>query len=111
MMTYGKGVDTMSKSLDICRRVKNAARRIREDSALRYIKNPLFTMSSNREFIAQGNITVEKYEDTEVILMIGQLSITALGRGLTLCFYNKYTAKLQGYITSVNFDEYAGGKH
>lgn len=95
----------MSKGSELYRRIKLKAESISEDSAFAYLKRPVFTLSGNKELIAQGRISVEKYGEEETVIKVSGMTVSAYGRGLAMCFYNKTTVKLSGYITSVNFSE------
>ena len=95
----------MSKQRDILRRIKRKAESIKEDSALAYLQRPMFTLSGNRELIAQGSISVEKYTQEKIVLTVSGMTVSADGRNLVMNFYNKNTVKLSGYITALNFDE------
>lgn len=90
---------------NILRRIKAGTESIMDNSPAEYLRRPLFTLSGNRELIAQGEISVEKYGETEIIVTVSKTEVTILGRGLAMCFYNRHTVKLSGYITSVSFGE------
>ena len=93
----------MHNKADICRRIKSKARQMKDDSVVQYIKRPVFTLSGNREFVAQGHISVEKYTDTEIILRVDKMNVTVSGSSLLMCFYNRHTVKLSGFIASLDF--------
>ena len=95
----------MSKRSELGRRIRMKAASIREDSVPAYLRRPVFTLSGNKELVAQGGISVEKYTEQETVIKVSGMTVSACGRGLTMCFYNKTTVKLSGYITSVSFCE------
>ena len=92
-------------SEDLFGKLKAKTKGFIDNSPLEFIKRPLFTICGNRELIAQGNISVDKYGDTEMKVQVGKLYVTVCGRELTMCFYNRHTVKLAGYITDINFSE------
>ncbi len=86
-------------------RIKAKTESLKENSAFEYIRRPLFTLSGNRELIAQGSISVEKYGETEIMIKVNKMTVTATGTGLAMCFYNRNTVKLSGYIKAITFEE------
>ena len=81
---------------------------IKENSVINYFSQPVITMFGNKEFFAEGKISVEKYKDTEIVLNINSLTVRIVGRGLSLCFYSRKTVKAYGFITDLSFDECEG---
>ena len=98
----------MSKAGKVYRSIKAKTVRIMDNSPMQYLKRPLFTVSGNRELIAQGDVSVDEYGENRIVMMIGKMKITICGRGLMMCFYNRYTVKLTGVITDINFYELQG---
>ncbi len=92
-------------SKNIIKKIRSGTERLIDNSPMEYIRRPLFTVSGNKELIAQGDISVEKYGEEEMRMNVSRTSVTVLGRGLTMCFYNKHTVQLSGYILSISFDE------
>ena len=95
----------MSKRSELGRRIMKKAASIKEDSVPAYLRRPVFTLSGNKELVAQGRISVEKYTEEETVIKISGMTVSAYGRGLAMCFYNKTTVKIAGYITSISFCE------
>ena len=98
----------MPDSKSIYKRIKNKAIGMKNNSVSEYIKRPTFNLSGNRELFAEGTIKVEKYGDSEIILCINEMRVSVSGRGLVMCFYNRYTVKLSGFITGISFDNVSG---
>ncbi|MBR3996475.1 MAG: YabP/YqfC family sporulation protein [Clostridia bacterium] len=98
----------LSDSKGIYRKLKSKAVGIKSNSISGYIKRPTFNLSGNRELFAEGKISVEKYGDTEIVMCINGMTVSVSGRGLEMCFYNRYTVKLSGFITGICFDNVPG---
>ena len=94
----------MEQKSKLSDRFKGRMKEIRDNSVLNCFSLPTITMFGNREFFAEGKITVEKYTDTEIVLCINTFTARILGRGLSLCFYSRKNVKASGYITDLSFD-------
>lgn len=95
----------MGKRKNIYRKIRNELREIGDTSVIGYIRRPCFSMSGNREFFAEGNISVEAYTEEMITFAASGMYIKVQGRDLSLCFYSRTSMKITGYITSLEFDE------
>lgn len=95
----------MPDKRNIYTRVYQKLKNAKNNSVAEYITGASFNIMGNRELFAEGNIKVEKYTDTEIVLMVNKMRVAVSGRGLCMCFYNKHTVKINGFITGIGFDE------
>lgn len=94
----------MGKRKNIYRKIRNELREMGDSSVIGYIKRPEFTMSGNREFFAEGNISVEVYTEEIITFTASGMCVKVQGRALSLCFYSRTSMKIAGYITSLEFE-------
>ncbi len=85
-------------------KIRSEAKKIKNNSVTAYIVRPTFTMSGNTEFIAEGKIIVEVYSEEKIKFTVNGMVVTLNGRALEICFYNKHTAKISGFITDIEFE-------
>jgi len=88
--------------------IRTKAREIRDNSVPRYISEPVFNLFGNREFFAEGCISVEKYGECEIVLRVNSIIVSVSGRDLSMCFYSSEKVKLEGFMTSVTFERTKG---
>ncbi len=89
---------------NLYRRLKDEIKAISDESVAGYIKRPSFQMSGNKEFFAEGIIAVEVYTEEKIIFDASNLKVYIRGRGLCMCFYNRNTVKISGYIIGIDFE-------
>lgn len=94
----------MADRRTIYTRVSHKLRNAKNNSVTEYITEASFRIMGNRELFAEGNIKVEKYADTEIVLTVNKMRVALSGRGLSMCFYNKHTVKITGFITGIGFE-------
>ncbi len=89
---------------NVYRRFRSELQAIKDDSVVDYIKRPSFQMSGNKEFFAEGIISIEIYTQENISFFASKLKVNVSGRELTMCFYNRNTIKISGYITGIEFE-------
>lgn len=89
--------------------LKDGIKQIQSNSVSGYIKRPNFNLSGNREMFVEGHISVEKYDDNEIALSVDEMTVFVNGRELNMCFYNRHTVKLTGFITDIRFEHTCSG--
>ena len=95
----------MSDNRSIYKRIYHKLKNAKDNSVAEYITGASFNILGNRELFAEGSIKVEKYRDVEIVFVVNKMRVSVFGRGLSMCFYNKYTIKITGFITGISFDE------
>lgn len=85
-------------------KIRSEAKKIKNNSLTGYIVRPIFTMSGNIEFIAEGKIFVEIYREEEIKFIVNGMRVTLSGRTLEMCFYNRHTVKITGFIINIEFE-------
>ncbi len=95
----------MQSKKNICRRIRKEIREIKDDSVIGYIKRPNFSMSGNREFFAEGNISVDVYTDEIITFSASGICVRIEGRSLSMCFYSRTSMKITGYIIKLEFEK------
>lgn len=84
--------------------LKKEALHMKHNSLGEMVKNPEFYIFGNQELYAQGHISVDKYSETEIFLTVDKMKVYITGRGLSMCFYNRKTVKLDGFITGITYE-------
>ncbi len=94
----------MQNRKNIYKTLKSELREIKNESVMGYIKRPNFSMSGNKEFFAEGNISVDIYTQERIVFIASGTKVLIDGRSLSICFYNRNTMKVSGYIIKIEFE-------
>ena len=78
---------------------------IKDNSVVEYLRRPAISISGNREMIVEGKIQVKKYSEELINFYVNNMDVTVTGSDLSLCFYNKKTMKITGYINNTNYSQ------